>query len=115
MKTKLARIITTLLLALLVLIIIVELGINAFLFFKYTELKAISEEWKKGNQQLEFNRGKYIDLKTTIEEQRKEIIHLQQRNDRCLDKLDKTIDKLNKCRSGVKLSEKSLSEKDLLE
>ena len=115
MQTKLTRIITTLLLSLLVLIIVVELGINAFLFIKYSELKAISEQWKSENQQLEFKRGKYIDLKATIEEQRKEIIHLQQRNDLCLDKLDKTIDELNKCRSGGKLSEKNLSEKDLIE
>ena len=115
MQTKLARIIMTLLLSLLVLIIIVELGINAFLFFKYTELKAISEQWKRETQQLEFNRGKYIDLKATIEEQRKEIIHLQQRNDLCLDKLDNTVDELNQCRTGGKLNENNLSEKTFVE
>jgi hypothetical protein len=109
------RILIAVLVSLVVLIIMVSMGFNAILFFKYIELKGIVEGMRRENIQLKFNRGEYIDLKTTIEEQRKEIIRLEERNNLCLEKLNKTIDGLEKCVRGGGLNENKLNEKDLLD
>ncbi len=101
------RILIAVLVSLVVLIIIVSLGFNAILFFKYVELR-------KENVRLEFNRGSYLDLKTTIEEQRKEIIRLEGRNSLCLEKLEKTLDDLEKGERGGRPSI-NLNEKNLLD
>jgi len=108
------RILIAVLVSLVVLIIIVSLGFNAILFFKYVELKGIIEGQRKENVRLEFNRGSYLDLKTTIEEQRKEIIRLEGRNSLCLEKLEKTLDDLEKGERGGRPSI-NLNEKNLLD
>ena len=103
------RILTALLVALVVLIIVVSLGVNAFLFLKCVELKEMTERQRSEHTQLEFNRGKYIDLKVTIEEQRKDIMQLEERNERCLQKFEKALDDLENCKDSSDLEEKDLN------
>jgi len=97
------------LVALVVLIIVVSLGVNATLFFKCVELKEMVEQQRSENTQLEFNRGRYIDLKTIIEEQGKNIIQLEERNERCLQKFEKALDDLEKCKGSADLEESNLN------
>ena len=114
-ESKLTRIANTFVLPLLLLLIVTVLGLNVFLLFKYFELQTMVRTQGGKSPAREFNPGKYIDYKTTIEEQRKEIIRLQNKNDRCLDKLDKTIADLDSCRGDEVLREHNLSEERLLE
>lgn len=109
------RVLIAVLVSLVVLVIVVSLGFNAVLFFKYVELKEIMEEQRKENVRLGFDRGRYLDLKTTIEEQRKEIIRLGARNSLCLEKLEKTLNDLKKYERGERSSEKNLNEENLLD
>ncbi len=104
------------LISLLVLVIAVSMGINSFLFFKYIELKEIVEAQKREQAQVEVNRGTYLDLKTTIEEQRKEIIRLGDKNNLCVERLDNTIKNLERCEQDKPVNEnKGPSEKNLID
>jgi hypothetical protein len=109
------RILMMVLATLFVLVVLVNLSISAILFFKYVELKDVTEEIRKENLQLKFNRGKYIDLKTTIEEQRKEMMRIEERNVLCLNKYEETLSELRKCEDGRVNNVESMSEKNLLD
>ncbi len=109
------RILIAILVSLVVLIIMVSLGFNAVLFFKCVELKEIVERQGREDTRLRFNRGRYLDLKTTIEEQRKEIIRLGERSDLCLEKLERTIDDLERRERFEGSSGKNLNEKNILD
>ena len=109
------RILMMVLATLFALVILVDLGISAILFFKYAELKDSTEEIRKENIHLKFNRGKYIDLKTTIEEQRKEIMRIEGRNALCLNKYEETLSELRKCDNGDVNNVESMSENNLLD
>ncbi len=109
------RILMIVLATLFVLVISVNLGISAILFFKYVELKDVTEEIRKENLQLKYNRGKYIDLKTTIEEQRKEIMRIEERNTLCFKKYEEALSELRKCEDGGGNNGESMSENNLLD
>jgi hypothetical protein len=109
------RILMAVLFSVMVLIIMVSLGFNAILFFKYVELKGVVQGQRKENVRLEFDRGRYIDMKTTIEEQRKGIIRLRERNNLCLERLEKALDGLEKRDRDGRSSEQNLNEKNLLD
>jgi len=109
------RILVAVLVTLMVLTIVVSLGINAILFFQCVELKGMVEGQRRENARLGLNRGRYIDLKTVIEEQRKEIIRLEEKNNLCLEKLEKALDDLEKFERSGNLGEKDLNEKKLLD
>ena len=109
------RILMMVLVTLFILVILVNVSISTFLFYKYVELKEVTEEIRNDNYQLKFNRGKYIDLKTTIEEQRKEIIRIEEKNTLCLNKYEETLGALQKCAQGEGKSAESLNENNLID
>jgi hypothetical protein len=109
------RILMMVLVTLFVLVILVNVSISTILFYKYVELKEVTEEIRNENFQLKFNRGKYIDLKTTIEEQRKEMMRIEQRNALCLNKYEETLSELRKCEDGGRNNVESMSENNLLD
>ena len=109
------RILMMVLVTLFILVILVNVSISTFLFYKYVELKEVTEEIRNDNYQLKFNRGKYIDLKTTIEEQRKEMMRIEQRNAICLNKYEETLSELRKCEDGGRNNVESMSENNLLD
>ena len=109
------RILMMLLVTLFILVILVNVSISTILFYKYVELKEVTEEIRNENSQLKFNRGKYIDLKTTIEEQRKEMMRIKQRNALCLNKYEETLSELRKCEDGGRNNVESMSENNLLD
>ena len=109
------RLLMMVLATLFVLVILVDLGISAILFFKYVELKDVTDEIRKENLQLRFNRGKYIDLKTTIEEQTKEIMRIEAKNALCLKKYEETLSELKQCEDGGVNNVETMSENNLLD
>jgi len=112
---KVRRILIMVLATLFVLLLLVDLGISAFLFFKYVEFKNVTEEIRKENLHLKYNRGKYIDLKTTIEEQRKEIMRIEERNALCFKKYEEKLSELKKCEDGGRNKVESMGENNLLD